>query len=433
MARCNSVALALVACILAVLALSAPAAATTAGATESVKPLYHPGELPPRGEHLELRGGGEPRIVGGNATDNAKYPWQAQVRVFLEGGGGFFCGGTLIHPFIVITAAHCLLDDNGNLFEIEEVEVNLGRTFLESGGEADFAYNLWAPTGYNPEANFPQSAKNDVAFISLFFGAPSRPRIQIAGPTERALWTPGRTAFVTGWGDTTEGGELSPVLKEAAIPIIADETCGQIYGVLFDPVTMLCAGVLAGGTDSCQGDSGGPLMSPIDGGGFRLTGIVSWGIGCAQPNLPGVYTRIAADPLQAFIREVIPVIEQVDEIPAAFRGINVIGSGARPPGCGVAESELAAASTALARAKANLSKRKGQQRRALKALKSARRALKSARRNGVGVARAGKRLKAATRKSRIAKRKLAKARRGAARANAALAAAGTNKIAVCGA
>jgi secreted trypsin-like serine protease len=379
-------------------------------------------------------GAGEPKIVGGNTTTSSKYPWQVQLEI-TNSEGSFVCGGTLIHPYIVLTAAHCITDDFGEIEAGTEVLAWLGRTSLSSGGIANEAYDLWTPNAYNP---FTQ--EYDVAFVSLWNEA-SLPRLQIAGPTERALWTPGRAAAITGWGTTSEGGSLSSLLKEAQVPIVDDATCAQpaINGLDgFEPRTMVCAGFLGGGTDTCQGDSGGPLQSPIDGGGYRLVGVTSWGDGCAQPNKPGVYTRIASDPIESFIAEAIPFIEVEDEIP--ITGVNVIGAGARPPGCGVAESQLAAATTASAAADANLKGRQGKLRNAKRSVTKASRGVRSAtaarkrgvRRAGVKLRLAKKRLKTANRKLKASRKRVGVARSSAATSAAALAAAGANRAVVCG-
>ena len=108
---------------------------------------------------------------------------------------------------------------------------------------------------------------------------------------------------MTGYGLTVPGNNASKsdTLRLATVPIISDSTCCSpaVYAGVFFPRVHICAGHLGGGIDSCQGDSGGPLQTAAGAasGTTRLVGIVSFGSGCAQANAPGVYTRVAQNPL----------------------------------------------------------------------------------------------------------------------------------------
>jgi trypsin len=105
----------------------------------------------------------------------------------------------------------------------------------------------------------------------------------------------GRTSLTLSRGDTTEGGTSPALLRKVEVPVVSRASCRSSYGTSAITDRMFCAGVAAGGKDSCQGDSGGPIVSSSK----QLIGIVSWGNGCARPNLPGVYSRIGA--LSSFI------------------------------------------------------------------------------------------------------------------------------------
>jgi secreted trypsin-like serine protease len=92
--------------------------------------------------------------------------------------------------------------------------------------------------------------------------------------------------IVSGWGTTSSGGSLADTLQKVTVPVVTDEVCRGAYGQSDIADSMICAGLDAGGKDSCQGDSGGPFMC-----GNQLSGIVSWGYGCAVAGYPGVYTQ----------------------------------------------------------------------------------------------------------------------------------------------
>ena len=80
-------------------------------------------------------------------------------------------------------------------------------------------------------------------------------------------------------------------LREVQVPIVSNETCKDSYGDIITS-NMLCAGYPEGGKDACLGDSGGPLMVPAADNSWLLTAVVSFGVGCAQPDSYGVYTRV---------------------------------------------------------------------------------------------------------------------------------------------
>lgn len=150
------------------------------------------------------------------------------------------------------------------------------------------------------------------------------------------MWAPGVFADITGWGATAQGGPRSDNLKGASVPIVSDPSCQSSYDGDFDPATMICAGYADGGVDTCQGDSGGPLESPLasgalDGATYRLVGITSWGIGCAQPGFPGVYARVAEPTLRDAIQAKVAALETANGIAPE----SVIGDGNGQPRGGI--------------------------------------------------------------------------------------------------
>jgi Trypsin len=299
----------------------------------------------------------QPRIVGGESTTVEQWPWQVALacepgsspQCLGDGYQRQFCGGSLVAPDIVVTAAHCVYDDEVLMgFEpASGFEVFTGRTTLSSsqGQEIDvqeiyyFVDVLGTPThqaqstdpNLDPELFDPVTLEWDVAILQLESESSSQP-IKVAGADEGALWNAGRTAFISGWGDLESGAHDFPDdLQAAEIEVISDSACESSYppppppppdpeGPYFAAETMVCAGFLAGGVDTCDGDSGGPLVVPAEGGGFRLVGDTSWGLGCAFPEFPGVYGRIADDPMRTALQSAIQAIS----------GDDVVGSGAVP-------------------------------------------------------------------------------------------------------
>jgi trypsin len=100
----------------------------------------------------------------------------------------------------------------------------------------------------------------------------------------------GTASVVSGWGTLSSGSSSLPTqLQAVTVNIVSSSECSSAYSS-YGGITdrMICAAVSGGGKDACQGDSGGPLVVGED-----LVGIVSWGVGCAEPNYPGVYSNVA--------------------------------------------------------------------------------------------------------------------------------------------
>ncbi|WP_307867656.1 S1 family peptidase [Umezawaea beigongshangensis] len=212
-------------------------------------------------------------IVGGAPASIATHPWV----VYLVDAGGFqFCGGTLIAPDEVLTAAHCAAGQRPG-----SLRVVAGREDKQSQqGAVLEVTRIWVHPGF-----VSADRGDDVALLTLGRETELTP-LPLAGPDDAALYEEGVPAEAYGWGRVSEQGSPSRRLLGVVLPLTSDATCAGAYPQ-FDPLAMVCAGEPDGGVDTCQGDSGGPLVA-----GGKLVGVTSWGEGCGRPGRPGVYARV---------------------------------------------------------------------------------------------------------------------------------------------
>ncbi|MCD0482943.1 trypsin-like serine protease [Streptacidiphilus sp. ASG 303] len=245
--------------------------------------------------------GFSPRIIGGTSTTITTAPWMVQLWYYdASTGDGWFCGGTLVAPTKVLTAAHCVdgLDwhDNG---------VVVGGTAAQWNGTNGKAVRVWKQWQH-PSFSM-DTLQNDIAVLTLDTPLPyTTAKLVDAGDT--ASYATTNTGTVYGWGQTTSSssGGISADLRKADLPLVDDSTCKPAMDKITDdpttpavesylvPGKMFCAGKPGTGSEtttvaSCHGDSGGPLM--VNG---RIAGIVSWGSGdCITAGGYDVYTKVA--------------------------------------------------------------------------------------------------------------------------------------------
>ncbi|XP_037881612.1 trypsin alpha-like [Glossina fuscipes] len=210
------------------------------------------------------------RIVGGEPVTNNQIPWQ----VALLYGGSLVCGGSIISPYWVVTAAHCILAN-------AHFTVRAGSIFHQKNGQIRKSKSIIIHKRFNIE-----TMDNDIALIRLDLPFIFDKAVQPCRLAEFRRNSPLKVV-VSGWGLTNENATtLSNYLMMAKVSIVTPSECQKAYGEIKITKNMICA--VDPNKDSCSGDSGGPLFF-----GNELIGIVSFGIGCARSDYPGVYTSVS--------------------------------------------------------------------------------------------------------------------------------------------
>ncbi|XP_047456921.1 trypsin I-P1-like [Mugil cephalus] len=212
------------------------------------------------------------RIIGGQEVKPYSIKYQASLQTET---GQHYCGGTLVHPQWVVSAAHCWRPSVMMRVVLSE------HSLVETEG---FEQNFNVSKIYVHNFNY-KTFNNDIMLIKLSEPALLNANVQpVELPDENTPQISG-VCTVSGWGVTQVYSYiLSPVLR--AVDVRETPNCFWYYWSRVTP-NMMCAGSPFGGKDSCQGDSGGPLVC----NGY-FEGIVSWGISCANPYYPGVYTKV---------------------------------------------------------------------------------------------------------------------------------------------
>jgi secreted trypsin-like serine protease len=286
----------------AVTACLAGAMTLAAASTASAAPKKFPSQTGPGGV-VRAPAAVSPKIIGGGPVSNGQFPFQAALLAQSFGNNDFqrqFCGGSLITPTQVLTAAHCVdfFGNGAGQVPRSDLRVVVGRTVLTSTqGQKRQVTAIAIHPRWNPD-----TFSNDVAIVTLARPITGIRPISVVTVGTDALERPGTLLTVTGWGNTIAqpagpggGGVHFPDrMQQAKVPVVSPAECRTAYATADVPIdaTMICAGRT--NLDTCQGDSGGPMfVKAVGSPGFIQVGITSFGIGCGATGFPGVYTHLS--------------------------------------------------------------------------------------------------------------------------------------------
>ncbi|CAL4135526.1 unnamed protein product, partial [Meganyctiphanes norvegica] len=235
------------------------------------------------------------RIIGGSEINpSQKYPWLVGLQ---RPGYYVSCGGSIINDKYILTASHCFytFPKGGQCYydPPETLDILVGDHHQFSTSDNNAYTAKISMKKHIIHSNFScDTLQNDFALIELSEAIDLNDVIKpVCLPKDDSKTYESAIGTVAGWGHIEEDGELSKVPLEVDLPIL-DPDCGGYETITSD---MLCAGYPeTGGKDSCQADSGGPFVVN-ENGKYIQVGVVSWGIGCAKKNHPGVYARVSKE------------------------------------------------------------------------------------------------------------------------------------------
>ncbi|CAL4103096.1 unnamed protein product, partial [Meganyctiphanes norvegica] len=229
-------------------------------------------------------------------TEFGEYPWQAAILKRENNAVNYVCGAVLIDDRHVLTAAHCV---DGLL--AANLKVRVGEWDVANKDEFYNHIELQVSQLYINQQYTKGTLENDLAMLRLSSNVDftSNPHIGPVCLPDKFTGFRQNGCMVTGWGkdafDTT--GKFQHILKKVALPLVEHHQCqNALRSTRLGPSYSLHEGMMCAGgeesKDACKGDGGSPLACKSQDGSYQLAGIVSWGIGCGQRGIPGVYVNI---------------------------------------------------------------------------------------------------------------------------------------------
>ncbi|MGY6023213.1 trypsin-like serine protease [Streptomyces spinosirectus] len=256
--------------------------------------------------------GMDPKIIGGTTTTIGTAPWMAQLWYHDDRGTtdtgddvNFLCGGAVVAPTKILTAARCVRNENRNynwqaygavVTGTDQMPTtdSAGTTDLH-GGQATAVLRQWWQPGYDPVDKESGRDGDDLGMLTLAVPVKATP-IRMVTSGDTASYAAGTSAKVYGWGRTgSTGQDTSQTLRTASLTLHSDSTCSATYETAYVASEMVCAGTQTGSDDGtsavCDGDWGGPLVV-----GGRIAGVASWGYygDCAAKDKYSVFTRVSS-------------------------------------------------------------------------------------------------------------------------------------------